>query len=98
MQRKALDSVEKHWPASVKVPKLGVSSSSPYTYVRMPKQARSPLAEVPKVLSLQPRSGSVEKGKGSSGRAVEQPLAVMPSLSGTCLRRVLGHLLRGRKS
>ena len=42
---------------------MGASSSSP--------------AKDPK-LSLQSRSGSVAKAKGSSGRAVEQPLAVMP--------------------
>ena len=37
-----------------------------------------PPAEAPKVLSSQPRSGSAAKAKGPSGRAVEQPLAVMP--------------------
>ena len=64
VKRKALDSVEKDRPASVKVPKLGASSSSP--------------SKDPKVLSLQSRSGSTAKAKGSSGRAIEQPLAVMP--------------------
>ena len=64
VKRKALDSAEKDQPASVKVPKLGASSSSP--------------AKDPNVLSLQSRSGSAAKAKGSSGRAVEQPLAVMP--------------------
>ena len=44
----------------------------------MPEQALSPPAEVPKVLSSQPRSGSAAKEKGSSGRVVEQPLVVMP--------------------
>ena len=38
----------------------------------------SPPAEVPKASSSQPRSGSAAKAKGSSGRAVEQPLEVMP--------------------
>ena len=38
----------------------------------------SPPAEVPKALSSQSRYGSVAKAKGFSGRAVEQPLAVMP--------------------
>ena len=33
MKRKTLDSVEKNRPVSVKVPKLGVSSSSPSTHV-----------------------------------------------------------------
>ena len=64
VKRKALDSVEKDWPTSVKVMKLGASSSSP--------------AKDPKVLSLQSRSRSAVKAKGSSGRAVEQPLGVMP--------------------
>ena len=58
VKRKTLDSVEKDRPALVKVPKLGASSSSPSTYVRKPEQALSPPAEVPKVLSSQPRSGS----------------------------------------
>ena len=57
---------------------MRASSSSPSTHVRKPKQALSPPAEVPKVLSSQPRSGSTAKAKGPSGRAVEQPLAVMP--------------------
>ena len=57
---------------------MGASSSSPSTHVRMSGQALSPLAEVPKVLSSQPRSRSAAKAKGSSGRAVEQSLAVMP--------------------
>ena len=78
VKRKTLDSVEKDRPALVKVPKLGASSSSPSTYVREPEQALSPPTEVPKVLSLQPRSRSVAKAKGLSGRAVEEPLAVMP--------------------
>ena len=78
VKRKTLDSVEKDRSALVKVPKLGASSSSPSTHVRKPEQVLSPPAEVLKVLSSQPRSGSVGKAKGPSGRAVEQPLAVMP--------------------
>ena len=78
LKRKTLDSFEKDRPALVKVLKLGVSSSSPSTHVQKPEQALSPLAEVPKVLSSQPRSGSAAKVKGPSGRAVEEPLAVMP--------------------
>ena len=57
VKRKALDSAEKNRPASVKVPKLGASSSSP--------------TKDPKVLNMQSRSGSAAKVKGSSGRAVE---------------------------
>ena len=78
VKRKTLDSVEKDQPALVKVPKLGASSSSPSTHVRKPEQALLPPAEVPKVSSSQPRSGSAAKAKGPSGRVVEQPLAVMP--------------------
>ena len=57
---------------------MGASSSSPSTHVRKPEQALSPPAEVLKVLSSQPRSGSVAKAKGPSGKVVEQPLAIMP--------------------
>ena len=78
VKRKTLDSVEKDRPALVKVPKLGASSSSPSTHVRKLEQALSPSAEVPKVLSSQPRSGFAAKAKGPSSRAVEQALAVMP--------------------
>ena len=78
MKRKTLDSVEKDRLALVKVPKLGASSSSPSTHVLKPEQALSPPAEVPKVLSSQPHSGSTAKTKGPSGRVVGQPLAVMP--------------------
>ena len=78
VKRKTLDSVEKDRPASVKVPKLGESSSSPSTHVRNPEQALLPPVEAPKVLSSQPRSGSAAKAKGPSVRAVEQPLVVMP--------------------
>ena len=78
VKRKTLDSVEKDRPALVKVPKLGVSSSSPSTHVRKLEQALSRPAEVPKVLSSQSRFGSAAKAKGPSGGAVEQPLLVMP--------------------
>ena len=78
VKRKNLDFVEKDWSALVKVPKLEVSSSSSSTHVRKPEQAMSPPTEVPKFLSSQPRSGFAAKAKGPSGRAVEQPLAVMP--------------------
>ena len=39
VKRKTLDSIEKDRPALAKVPKLGASSSSPYTPVRKPEQA-----------------------------------------------------------
>ena len=78
LKRKALDSAEKDRSASVKVSKLGASSSSPSTQVRMSEQALSPPVEVPKVSNLEIRSGSTAKAKSSSGKVVGQPLAVMP--------------------
>ena len=78
MKRKALDSAEKDQSASVKVSKLGASSFSPSTQVRMPEQALSPPVKVPKVSNLQIRSGSTAKAKSSSRKVVGQPLAVMP--------------------
>ena len=78
MKRKTLDSVEKYRPAWGKVPKLGASSSSPSTHVRILGQVLSPLAEIPKALSSQLRYGSAAKAKDSSGRTVEQLLEVMP--------------------
>ena len=77
VKRKTSDSVEKDHPAWGKVPKLGASSSSPSTHIRVPGQALSPLAKVPKALSSPPRSGSAAKAKDSSRRATEQPLEVM---------------------
>ena len=78
VKRKTSDSVEKDRPAWGKVLKLGASSSSPFIHVRVPGEVLSPPAEVPKALSSQPHSGSAAKAKDSSGRAVEQPLEVMP--------------------
>ena len=78
VKRKTLDSVEKNRSPLVKVPKLGASSSSSSTHVRKPEQALSPPAKVLKVLSSQPRPGSAAKAKGPSGKAVVQPLAIMP--------------------
>ena len=78
MKRKTSDSVEKDRPSWGKVPKLGASSSSPSTHVRIRGQVLPPPAEVPKALSSQPHSGSAAKAKDSSGRATEHPLEVMP--------------------
>ena len=75
---KTSDSVEKDRPTWGKVPKLGTSSSSPSTHVRVPWQVLPPPAKVPKAQSSQPRSGSAVKAKDSLGRAAEQPLEVMP--------------------
>ena len=70
VKRKTLDSVKKDRPTLVKVPKLGVSSSSPSAHVRKLGQALPPLVEVPNVLSSQSHSGSAAKAKGPSGGAV----------------------------
>ena len=78
VKRKTPGSAEKDRPALGKVPKLGASSSSSSIPVRKPEQALSPAAEVPIVLSSQPRAGSAAKAKGPSGKAVEQPLAILP--------------------
>ena len=73
-----MDSVEKGDPSWGKVPKLGASSSSPSTHARMSGQKSSPPTEVPKASSSQSRSRSAAKAKGSSGRVIEQSLAIMP--------------------
>ena len=70
VKQKTLDSVEKDQPALAKVRKLGASSSSPPTHVRKLERALLPPAEVPTVLSSQPRSGSAAKAKGPLGGAV----------------------------
>ena len=78
VKRKTLDSPEKGGPSWGKVPKLGMSSSSPSTHVRVLGQVLSPPAKAPIAPSSQPRSGSATKAKDSSGRTVEPPLEVMP--------------------
>ena len=78
VKRKTSDSTEKDRPAWCKVPRLGASSSSLSTHVRTPGQMLSPPAEVFKASSSQSRSGPTAKAKGSSKRAIEHPLAVMP--------------------
>ena len=65
VKRKTLDSVEKDRPTWGKVLKLGSSSSSPSTHVRISGQALSPPVEAPKVLSSQPHSYSAAKAKSS---------------------------------
>ena len=78
VKRKAPDSLEKGHPTWGKVPRLGMSSSSSSTHVRVQGQMLLPSAEVLKAPSSQPCSGSVAKAKDTSGRAVEPPLEVMP--------------------
>ena len=78
VKQKTLDSVEKDQPVWGKFPKLGASSSSPSTHVRASGQMLSPPAEVLKASSSQSHSTSTAKAKSFSGRALEQPLAIMP--------------------
>ena len=75
---KTPDSLEKGRPTWGKVLRLGTSSSSPSTHVRVQGQVSLPPAEVPKAPSSQLYSGSAAKAKDSSGRAAEPPLEVMP--------------------
>ena len=77
-KRKAPDSLEKGHPTWGKVLRLGMSSSSSSTHVRVQRQVSQPPAEVPKAPSSQPRSSSAAKAKDTSGRAAEPPLEVMP--------------------
>ena len=78
VKRKTSASIEKDRPISAKVLKLGASPSSPSTHVREPERAPSPPSEALAILSSQPSSRSAAKAKSLLGRAVEQPLAVMP--------------------
>ena len=51
-KRKNMDSLKKGRPAWAKVPRLGMSSSSPSTHVRVQGQVLLPPAEVPRAPSL----------------------------------------------
>ena len=77
VKRKTLDSLEKSCPTWGKVPRLGTSSSSPSTHVRVQRQVLPPPAEVPRALSSKLISSSTTKEKDSSGRPPEHPLEVM---------------------
>ena len=72
-KRKTSDCVEKDQLASVKIPKLGASSSSPSAYIHKSERVKAPI-----VLSSRSHSGSSMGAEGPSGGAVEQPLAVTP--------------------
>ena len=96
VKRKTLDSPVKGRPSWGKVSKLGSSSSSPSTHVRVLGQVMPPSPEVPRAPSSQPRSGSATKAKDSSRRAVEPLLEVMPITVWSPLAQSL--LRRGRKS
>ena len=78
MKRKTLDSLEKGHPAWGKVLRLGTSSSSPSTHVRVQGKVLPPPVEVPGAPSSQLHFGYAIKAKDSSGRAAEPPLEVMP--------------------
>ena len=78
VKRKNLDSPVKGDRSWGKVPKLGLSSSSPSAHVRVWGQVMLPSSEVPRAPSSQPRSISTAKVRDSSGRAAEPPLEVMP--------------------
>ena len=69
VKRKTLDSPKKGRLSWGKVPKLGMSSSSPSTHVRVLGQVLPPPIEVSRAPSSQSRSGSAAKAKDSSGRA-----------------------------
>ena len=98
VKRKTLGSVEKDRPVSVRVPKLGTSSSSPSTQVQKSERAQCPPVEASTVLSSQPRSGSAVKAKGPLMGPLSSRWWSCPLLSGIRQRRVLSHLLEGRKS
>ena len=72
-KRKNSNCVEKDRPASVKIPKLGASSSSPSSYIHKLERVKAPI-----VLSSRSHSGSAVGAEGPSGGAVEQSLAVTP--------------------
>ena len=67
VKQKAPNSLEKGRPAWGKVPRLGMSSSSPSTHVLVQGQVSLPSIEVPKALSSQPRSGSLQRPKIPQG-------------------------------
>ena len=77
-KRKTSGSTEKDRLVLAKVKKLGASSSSPSTHVRKPERVPSPLSEASTTLSSQARSRSAAKAKIFLGRAVGQPLAIVP--------------------
>ena len=71
VKRKSHDSLEKSHPTWGKAPRLGTSSSSPSTHVRVQRQVFPSSTEVPRAPSSQPHSASDAKAKDSSRRAAE---------------------------
>ena len=76
--RRTLDSLKKGRPAWGKNLRLGTSSSSPSTHVRVQGKVLPPPAEVLRAPSSHFHSSSAAKAKDSSRRAAEPPLEVMP--------------------
>ena len=73
-KRKPEASLERSRPAGGKTPRLGAS----FAKVRVTGQALPPLAEVPRVTGPRRCSSPAAVTRGSSGRAAEPPLEVMP--------------------
>ena len=93
VKRKTPGSAEQDRPILAKVPKFRASSSSPSIPILKPERAQSPPVEAPTVLSSQPHYRQKFKKSLEWSRWRSCPLP-----SGICQRRVLGHLLEGRKS
>ena len=98
VKRKTPGSVEKDRLVLAKVPKLGASSSSPSTHVRKPERAQLPPTEAPTALSSQPVLGPLRRQKVSWVEPLSNRWRSCPLPSGIRQRRVLGHLIEGRKS
>ena len=78
VKRKTPGFAEKGRPALAKVPKLGVSSSSPSSPIQKLERAPSPTAEAPIVLNSQPPFRSATGARNLLGGSAEQSLAVVP--------------------
>ena len=75
---KPQDPFESSLPARGKVPKLGVSDPCSHAQVQVRGQALPSSTEVSEVAGVQRRSSSTTGVKGSSRKAVEPPLKVLP--------------------
>ena len=71
VKRKTSDFVEKDRLALAKVPKLGVSSSSPSTHVHKSERVQSPPVKAPIVLGSRSHLGSTMEAEGPLGGVVE---------------------------
>ena len=84
-KRKAQAPPKSNLPAQGMIPKLGASAPplpakerGSHTQVRVRRQALPSLVEVSEVAGAQRRSSSTAGAKGSSRRAAEPPLKVLP--------------------